>query len=255
MSNEQGKKVDAFGCPQLVGTLSDASGVRDYAEVEPTRRAADIVEVRFDLISPSDLDAVFSACDRLESTGTRVLSTIRLKADGGGWDRGEEARYEAFRRTLDHSSWVDVEYGSSLAAKVCSAARARGKKALVSFHDFATSPTLEGLDSIYKSGLAAGADLVKFATFPTTVDHHVALVDFVGAHAKDGNVCAMGMGSFGLPLRIYLPTIGSALVYAYLDRPSAPGQLSCSHMLELLRLQIPRFNERYLSRTKSLEAA
>lgn len=65
----------------------------------------------------------------------------------------------------------------------------------------------------------------------------------------------MGMGAHGHSLRIYLPAIGSILAYAYLDTPSATGQLSCDRMLELLRLQIPRFNEKYLIRSGSLEAA
>lgn len=255
MAPGKSKPAAALLSPLLLGTLSGADAVRDYARVEPTERGADIVEVRLDLIPQGQWNAVFSACDRLESSGTQVLSTIRLQAEGGSWTGGDEARKAIFLRALDHSSWVDVEASSKLARFVCSEAHKRGRKALVSSHDFSTTPSRAKLEKLYSKSLGLGADIVKVATMPTKNEHHVALVGLVSDHASEKKLCAIGMGAFGLPLRIYLPTIGSMFAYAYIDKHSAPGQLSCSHMLDMLRLQIPRFNEKYLARTKSLEAA
>jgi len=241
--------------PMLVGTLANTASVIDYANLDATHRDADVVEVRLDLIPRDEWDRVFAACDRLESSGTPVLSTLRLKSDGGEWTGEDADRLPIFQRAIEHSSWVDVEATSKIASAVCDAAHKGGKKTLVSSHDFVSTPSGDQLEQLYTKSLLLGADIVKVATMTTVREHHTALINLVARHASEGKICAMGMGSFGLPLRIYLPVIGSRFAYAFLGRPSAPGQLSCSHMVDLLRLQMPRFNERYLARTKSLEAA
>lgn len=58
---------------------------------------------------------------------------------------------------------------------------------------------------------------------------HDALLALLGEH-RDGTLCVIGMGALGISLRAYAPTVGSVLAYAYLDRPSAPGQLSAHEL-------------------------
>ncbi len=241
--------------PKLVGTLSDPTAVIEFSKTTFESRQADVVEVRFDAIPEADWPTVFLACDALETTGTSVISTLRLPEDGGKWTGSEAQRAPHFKEFLNHSSLVDIEVGSSIAKDVCAFAHGKGKRALVSFHDLVSTPSREVLEGHYATAIQYGADVVKFATMTDSPSQHAQIVGLVQAHAAEGKICAMGMGAHGLSLRIYLPAIGSILAYAYLDTPSAKGQLSCDRMLELLRLQIPRFNEKYLIRSGSLQAA
>jgi 3-dehydroquinate dehydratase I len=232
------------GFPLLVGTVSDANALCAYAALDPVARDADIVELRLDLIARSEWSQCFAACDRLEASSTAVLVTLRHQKEGGQWAGPEPERVRILTDALAHASWVDVETGSEIAIAVAAEARRVGKRSVLSFHDFSTTPALEALDSVYQQGLDRGADVVKIAAMVTELEHHGTLFDLVRRRGKDGRLCAIGMGPSALSLRLYLPVVGSVFAYSYLGQDVAPGQLSCARMRELLRLEIPNLDNR-----------
>lgn len=241
--------------PLLVGTFSDAEALLSYADNPGVEGAPDLIEVRWDQISPTHYADCLNACTRIETRGIQVLATIRLESDGGMWKAPDEDRRELFTQAMTSCSWVDVEESSKIARDVVAAAHRAGRKVIVSHHDFATTAPLSELEAVVQRCVEIGADVAKLATMTSRPEHHDILVSLLREHEGDVPLCVIGMGATGLPLRLYLPAIGSALAYAYLDRPSAPGQLPCSQMLALLRLQVPSYNQRYLSRTQALRGA
>jgi 3-dehydroquinate dehydratase-1 len=216
--------------------------VARFAESEPAKRVIDLLEVRVDLFDTPVLDACADACARVEATGTPVLVTIRHAEEGGRWARPDSDRLPLFRQALDVASWVDVEGESVIARDIIAAAHARGRRAIVSHHDFKKTPPLSDLDRVVAEALAAGADIAKVATLVVSDADRDALFQLLARHA--GRVGVIGMGDQSSRLRTELPARGSRLAYAYVDAPTAPGQLSVVEMDASLRAASPAYAAR-----------
>lgn len=250
--------------PLVVGTIRP-DGLARLVSLPPAERGADIIEARFDLAMPApqpqdrdperspgvppDLTVHFPACRQLEQSGSPVLGTIRLVADGGHWPV-DAARLPWFERALDVVSWVDIEVESPIAAQVVAAARARHRRVIVSHHDFNGTPDAAGLDAVVARAAALGADVVKIATLvqgPTDHDRLIDLLrryrDGVGSRQAQAPLALIGMGAFGTALRSYLPCVGSRLTYGFLDHTAAPGQLPAPELMRRLRADCPAYSD------------
>jgi len=221
--------------PKLVGVVS---ALAELEALVPNAASlpVDWVEVRFDQFPSSEWADAHRAIDAIEAAGKTVLGTIRLQSDGGAHAADDEARVASFGVLLDHASAIDVEVDSAHAKELVDLAHEKGRIAVVSHHDFAATPALAALRTIEARARATGADIVKVSTMVRELGDHDALLGLLAEH-RDGSLCVIGMGVLGISLRAYAPSVGSALGYAYLDRPSAPGQLAASalaHFLEVV---------------------
>jgi 3-dehydroquinate dehydratase-1 len=230
------------GRPWLVGVVSSPEAVARFAKTELSTRVIDLLEVRVDLFDTPTLDACADACARVEATGTPVLVTIRHAEEGGRWARPDADRLPLFLKALDVASWVDVEGESIIGRDVVATAHARGRRAIVSHHDFKRTPSLDDLDRVVAEALAAGADIAKVATLVASDADRDVLFQLLARHA--GRVCVIGMGDPSSRLRTELPARGSRLAYAYVDAPTAPGQLSVADMDARLRAASPAYAAR-----------
>lgn len=250
--------------PLVVGTVRP-DGLARLVSLPPAERGADIIEARFDLAMPPprpsdrdperspgippDLAVHFPACRQLEQSGSPVLGTIRLVADGGHWPV-DAARLPWFERALDVVSWVDIEVESPIAAQVVAAARARHRRVIVSHHDFAGTPEGSDLDAVIVRASQLGPDVVKVATMVQGPEDHDRLIDLLRRH-RDARaarpalapLALIGMGPLGTSLRSYLPCVGSRLTYGFLDRTAAPGQLSAPELMRRLRADCPAYSD------------
>ncbi|HEX2657713.1 MAG TPA: type I 3-dehydroquinate dehydratase [Polyangia bacterium] len=239
--------------PLVVGTTKPA-GLAALAALVPrpwADRHPDLIEARLDLARADsgpnaplpDLAAYLPACRRLEETGTPVLLTVRLVADGGRWTE-DAARLPLFASALDQRacSWVDIEVESAIAPEVVGRARERGCRAIVSHHDFTGTPPATALGTIVDRARALGADIVKVATKVTSLEDHDRLLDLLRARRGEA-LAVIGMGAFGTPLRTYLPCVGSRLTYGFLDEVAAPGQLHASELVARLMSDCPAYAE------------
>ena len=247
--------------PLVVGTVRP-DGLARLVSLPPAERGADIIEARFDLAMPApqpsdrdperspgvppDLTVHFAACRQLEQSGSPVLGTIRLVADGGHWPV-DAARLPWFERALDVVSWVDIEVESPIAAQVVAAARARHRRVIISHHDFARTPDGGGLDAVVARANALGADVVKVATLVQGPADHDRLIDLLRRHraarSTQAPLALIGMGAFGTALRSYLPCVGSRLTYGFLDQTAAPGQLPAPELMRRLRADCPAYSD------------
>jgi 3-dehydroquinate dehydratase-1 len=230
--------------PYLVGVVANAQAVARFAAAP--ERLVDVLEVRCDLFEgPFDaraLERLAPALAGIEAAGTPVLVTLRLASQGGEWTQPDEARLPLYQTAVETVSWVDVEGASAIARDVVAAAHARGRRAILSHHDFQTTPPLAELDRVVTDALAAGADIAKVATLVATNLDRDALFELLARHA--GRACVIGMGERSSELRTELPARGSRLAYAYVDAPTAPGQLSVLEMDARLRIAAPAYAER-----------
>lgn len=228
--------------PSVVGTINP-NGLAALARLSTDERQVDIVEARFDLALP-DIALVFApsltSCAELEQTGTPVLATIRLIPDGGRWAE-DVTRLPWFDQALAVVSWVDIEIESAIAPDVVRLARARGKRVIISHHDFAGTPDLAVLSALTDRARAAGADIVKVATAVDSLEAHDRLIDLLRAQraSPGASLAVIGMGPMGTSLRTYLPSVGSSLTYGYLDTVAAPGQIHARDLVRRLIADCP----------------
>ncbi len=242
--------------PLVVGTTRPERLVA-LATLTRDERVPDIIEARFDLAAAGepgmlpDLRPFFAVCRKLEESGSPVLATIRLLADGGRWTLDAE-RLPWFDEALTVASWVDIEVDSRIAADVVTRAHARGVRAIVSHHNLTGTPDTEPLIEIVGRARALGADIVKIATLVETLEDHDRLIDLLRGQRSTAtaDLAVIGMGSLGTSLRSYLPCVGSRLTYGYLDEVAAPGQIHARDLCQRLISDCPRYAEHRLAQKR-----
>jgi 3-dehydroquinate dehydratase-1 len=204
--------------PFVAGVLSSLEGNIPLA--------GDIVEVRLDKMRrPADW---LERCRAIESGGKPVLLTIRLRSEGGEWPADDEARLALYEQGLEAVSAVDVELNSRICADVMRAAKKLGKVCLVSLHDFEKTPPLAELGSIVERVWQNGA-VPKVATMLRS-EADVQTLRALLAAKRAGPLCVIGMGDGWRQTRVEFPKLGSCLTYGYLDRSTAPGQISAAEL-------------------------
>jgi 3-dehydroquinate dehydratase-1 len=199
--------IDVRGAPRVVGTVSQAGTLSRL----PTRDC-DIVELRLDLIGT----------DALRAVDQPVIATIRLASEGGQWMKPDVERLPVFERALEICAAVDVELCSPLLERVSALAVRERKMLIVSYHDFAKTPSLPELRQVIRRAADFGA-VVKVATLTKTEDDLNVLRELL-REKRASALCVLGMGPLAARSRREFPKLGSCFVYGYLDAPVAPGQ-------------------------------
>src|ERR1700733_6988351 len=210
-------QLEVGPAPRVVGTLSTLS--------PKCALAGEILEVRLDKMArPSDW---LKRCAALQSSGKPVLLTVRLRAEGGDWETDDEQRLEIYKEGLRELAAVDVELSSVISRPVAREAARLKKACVISFHDFAKTPPLRELCAIVEQEHAIGS-IAKVST----MIKHGSDVDVLRALLRrrwgDKPICVIGMGREWSKTRIEFATLGSCLTYGYLDKPTAPGQMSAA---------------------------
>ena len=214
--------------PRVVGTLASFPGNSPSLDHNIT---CDVVEVRLDQM-PEEKDWL-NQCNMIQRAGLPVILTVRHQSEGGKWAGPEDRRLDLYRQALAEVAAVDVEYKSAIAKQVAEAAKSLGKAAIISFHDFSQTPPLAELKTVVaKAQVFAG--MVKITTM-TKKQEDVHVLQQLLKEGCDVPLCVMGMGELGAQTRVSLARAGSCLVYGYLDKPMAPGQLSAAELVRQLR--------------------
>jgi 3-dehydroquinate dehydratase type I len=216
-------KLSLAGGPYVVGTLSSLNG--DFP------LAGDIVEVRLDKTGrpPGWLER----CQAIEARGKPVLLTVRLRREGGDWPEDDGDRLKIYEAGLAALAAVDVELSSVICSAVAKQAEKLGKACLVSHHDFEKTPPLAELESVIERAQQHGA-AAKVAAMIRSEDD-VEILRALLARKWERPLCVIGMGEAWKQTRISFPKLGSCLTYGYLDKPTAPGQVSAVELARQMR--------------------
>lgn len=214
-----------------------AMALRDGMPGDAVRAAlgagVDLLEFRIDLFANQDTGAVLAELARWE--GTPRMATIRMAAEGGGWQASEAARLGLYRAVMPHAEAVDVELAAGdILDDVIAAAHAQGRVVLGSHHDFQATPPPERLAAIVEAGRAHGVDIVKVAAYCAGQDDVRTLARFL-LNTPGTDLVVIGMGAAGLCTRVFFPLLGSRIAYTFLGEATAPGQLTCDATLGYLK--------------------
>jgi 3-dehydroquinate dehydratase-1 len=209
--------------PLVAGVLSSLDGNFPLA--------GDIVEVRLDRCSrvPDWLER----CQAIERRGKPVLLTVRLRSEGGEWPLDNESRLKIYMDGVGALAAVDVELSSVICAAVAKQAEKLGKVCLVSHHDFAKTPSLAELEAIVEKARQNGG-VAKVATMIRS-EADVEILRQLLARKGKRPLCVIGMGDAWKQTRVLFPKLGSCLTYGFLDKPTAPGQISAAELIRQLR--------------------
>lgn len=232
--------------PRVAGVITSAQMLYEFCDYP--RINCDAVEVRPDLmnLAPSSPE-IINRCENIEADGFPVIYTPRLAAEGGQWQDEDEDRRPLFMSAIANLSAVDVELRSPLAKEVVNEAAMMGKTAIVSFHDFDQTPSLEELKDIIARIHDLGRAVIKIATMinaPEDIERLALLLQ----ENSTSPMCVLGMGPEGRRTRIDFPKLGSCLTYGYIDNPSAPGQHSCRDLVSELRHAVPEYDAELVSK-------
>lgn len=200
----------------------------------------DVVEWRMDFLAPS-ID-VLSALETLAGfTDLPVLATFRTADEGG--KAIEASAYRDLLLAVARSgkvSAIDVEAfrHESTVREVIDGAHEAGVAVLASYHDFHATPAAEEIISRLEAMDAAGADVLKLACMPTSVDDLLVLLNATHRASRtfDRPLITVAMGPIGVLSRIAGGVFGSCATFAAVGRGSAPGQIPVSDLRPALDL-------------------
>lgn len=197
-------------------------------------RGLDVAELRVDLFASREPAHVLAALPAFADVPTLV--TIRAASEGGGWSAPEGERLALYRLLVPRTDAIDVEIASPVAREAIATARAAGKLAIASFHDFERTPDADALAARVEAGRALGADVVKIAAQVHAAADLRALARVLAERDDAGpGLIVIGMGDAGVASRVLFPALGSLLTYAAAGTQTAPGQLGLDEVVALLR--------------------
>ncbi len=97
--------------------------------------------------------------------GAEIIITARHPREGGANELSARNRRALLLSFLPQAAWVDIELRSASAMTVVlQAARKKGVRTILSFHDFQGTPSVTRLDELARRAHSLAPDLFKVAT-------------------------------------------------------------------------------------------
>jgi 3-dehydroquinate dehydratase-1 len=187
------------------------------------QQGADMIELRFDLMETSPVDAVRQCRD---NSKLPIIATFRSAQEGGRYFGDGKEWEEKIRPVLPLVDYVDVEQQFARNA-VC--VKEVGKKIIASHHSGEMMP-LHVL-FVLERELRAYGDIVKIIVTPKDENDLIDLIAFT--HEAKKPICTGVMGSEFRYARAVLPLFGSELVYCHVGKTTAEGQYSVEDFVQL----------------------
>ena len=222
--------------PILAETGEEA--LKKMARPLPEDPLAEIMfELRLDRMKDVGLERV------LREKRRKIVVTNRRREEGGGFRGTEKERIALIREAVIlGADFVDIEAGTdrSLLADARALIAQRGQKTrlIVSFHDFAKTPSERSLREKMEECLVFAPNIVKIATWAHTDEDNLKTLSLLPYARKNGReIISFCMGERGKISRVMSPLLGAYMGFASLgkDEESAPGQLPITEFLKVLK--------------------
>lgn len=244
--------LDLAARPAIVAVLTWSGAECLQLARQAREEGADLLELRADLCAnggqPASAEELMRTVEQVRRAVPQpLLLTVRHPSEGGRFFGTEREREELILRLLPAVDAVDLElYGAvEISGPIIKAARAQGKRVVLSFHDFTGTPPLRaraegerGLEEIVRDARTLRADVVKIAARAETMEDVETLMRFTARCASGGVVLAtMSMGEPGRLSRVLNPFFGSCLTYGYVGAAATtPGQWAVRELRPALDL-------------------
>ena len=226
-------KISLGARPAIVVTVS---GKESRLLLKKAKRlGARIFELRIDRFPSLKENFILKKIRFYRGLGLPLIATIRRREEGGGRRIPEAKRLELFKKVLPWVEAVDLELASKKIIRALTPlAHRKGKRVIVSYHNFKGTPSDGTLRSTIEKGKRAGADLVKIAVTPKK-EGDVGRLLLLTHRNKGRGIVSIAMGAKGQVTRFLAPLFGSPLTYSFAGRPQAPGQLRVDKLAKKLK--------------------
>ncbi|SMO43329.1 3-dehydroquinate dehydratase [Balnearium lithotrophicum] len=223
--------VELGSIPRVIVALGE-----NYVEglERALRLKIDLIEARLDLLPEKTPDEFKKFLDSVADYGFYAVSTLRPVWEGGKFEGTESERLKLLKRVVSHPATgaVDVELRSEILDDVRELCKEKGKKLIVSYHDFKKTPENSEIEEILERAKGKGADIVKVA-FMGRVKNDASRVCCLLSKFEFPKIFIV-MGEFGAFTRVVGFSFGSLLTYTFFGRPVAPGQIEAERLIKLL---------------------
>ena len=189
---------------------------------------ADLIEIRLDTLkAPECLDIK----GLLRARSCPLIFTNRSRDEGGHFSGSEEERIGLLEKAvLEGADYIDLELRTDLALRgvVLEKIQKANTKLIISYHDFTSTPSREGLIEIFDSERRAGADIGKIVTMAEGPRDVLRVLSLYPRALDEGfSLIAFCMGTLGKMSRLACLALGAYLTYASPSsgHEAAPGQI------------------------------
>jgi len=237
--------------PLVCLSLTAKTIEEDLATIERYRGKIDLVELRVDLLNPTE---AFALRDFPSVAGLPCILTVRRKCDGGCFVDGEGQRLVMLAKALAYArpdtsanyAYVDLESDFRVPA-VEEACHTFGTRIIRSMHNVAGMPA--DLDKAWAQLACEPHEIPKLAVTPKSAADLARLFTWARG-LPPGERIVIGMGEYGIPSRILAERIGTCISYTsamHSGLPAAaPGHLDPSILEDNYRFrELNRHTEVY----------
>jgi len=218
----------------LPKTTTEALRLIDKAE----EAHADLIEVRLDCLEDQDRLADVAAHGK-----TLKIAACKTPKSGGKFSRNEKEQQQLLLKAAKNGfAYVNVDLTQLKLNHTIKELKLLGVKLIVSFHDFAETPSPAALSNILEKEIALGADVCKIVTTANHIKDNLDLLNFTATACKKAKLACFAMGDDGKISRLLSPFFGGYFTFASLEqgRETATGQMTIQEMqsaYELLGLK------------------
>ncbi|RUM32096.1 MAG: type I 3-dehydroquinate dehydratase [Aquifex sp.] len=192
------------------------------------KKGADLIELRVDQFSNTSLNYVKEKLEEVKSKGLKTILTIRSPEEGG---REVKNREELFENLAPLSDYTDVELSSrGLLVKLYNLTKEAGKKLIISYHNFETTPPNWVIREVLREGYRYGG-IPKIAVKANSYEDVSRLLCV--SRQVEGEKIIISMGDYGKISRLAGYVFGSVITYCSLEKAFAPGQIPLEEMVKL----------------------
>ncbi len=189
---------------------------------------ADIVELRVDQFSNTDVSYVKKLLEEAQSAGLKTILTIRSPEEGG---KEVPNREELFKALSPLSDYTDIELSSrGLLIPVGNIVKNAGKKLIISYHNFELTPANWIIREVIREAYRFGG-IPKVAVKANSYEDVARLLCI--ARQVEGEKILISMGDKGKISRLAGYVFGSIITYCSLHKAFAPGQIPLEEMVRL----------------------
>jgi 3-dehydroquinate dehydratase-1 len=209
----------------------------EFNRIARKAKEADLIEVRADSIkelTPERIKELLKCVN--DASGKEIILTIRPGWEGGAYQGREHDRRMLLEAGLLEADYIDLELKMPSLAYMLEKAKRSGTKIIISHHNFSGTPETGKMLRLLKEELDLGADIAKLAVKANHVKDVLSLLETTLKASREGRVCTISMGEHGKLARVAAPFFGSSLVYGYVSKPTAPGQLSVTELRDALKI-------------------
>jgi len=207
------------------------ASLEDFEEVARfPAHLVDLCELRIDLLQRFSVHLE----GRVEKVPFPKIVTVRDFSEGGAGALSQAARLDLFEHWLPFCNLIDIEFKNlGQFGNLVQKAESAGKEVIISFHDFARTPSLKDLQGMVDDCRPGTSHIFKVATKVTQWSDVETLIRLI-QNNPESRVAAMGMGELGKLSRLVLARLGSCLSYGSIGESVAPGQWPISELARLL---------------------